>query len=202
MFRARTTTPTALPGPFLVSSLGLLLALLVGLAGCGSQDAKSPGKSADEPAGTATASQEEKPDADGMVTMAKGGVSLKVPATWKLDKDTMDDELFIWVNPKSKGSGLVALGVRNSTETAEEWIAMQEGPNGILRGQVKKRTPVEVEGLGKGYRLHTEYQQNITDRLVVATIDGLLVEVIYVPDPDPEHSDYADIILSSVARDL
>jgi len=36
-------------------------------------------------------------------------VTLKVPATWKRDKDTSDGTLFIWVNPKCKTFGLGAL---------------------------------------------------------------------------------------------
>ncbi len=69
-----------------------------------------------------------------------------------------------------------------------------------MKGKVSKKTTVEVEGLGTGYRLQTGAGARRTERVVVAIIDGMLVEVTYYPDP--EYSEYADVILSSVSRDL
>jgi hypothetical protein len=179
-----------------------LLALLVTLAGCGSGDEKvTEEQKASSGASPKAAPQPgEQPDADGLVERTEAGVTLKVPSTWKLDKDTSDGTLFIWVNPKCKTCGLVALTVQNSTQTAEDYIAFEKGARGTWRNMVKQQTPVPVEGLGKGYRLHVVYKQNISDHLVVGTIDGLLVEVTSVPDA--EHPAYADLVLSSVKRKL
>ncbi len=127
-------------------------------------------------------------------------MTLKVPATWKLDEDTNDGTFFIWVNPKCKTCGLVALDVRNTTQTAEEYVAFEKGKQGTWRTWVTRQSRVPVEGLGQGYRVHVVYQQNITDHLVVGTMDGLLVHVTSVPDE--EHPEYADLVLSSLKRDL
>lgn len=182
-----------------------LFTSMVALAGCGSgDDGKTTGtsgpKSSSESSDKAAQDPAEQPDADGLVERTEAGVTLKVPATWKLDTDTSDGTLFIWVNPKCKTCGLVALGVENSTQTAEEYIAFEKGPRGTWRNLVKRQTPVTVEGLGQGYRVHVVYKQNITDHLVVGTMDGLLVHVTSVPDE--EHPEYADLVLSSVKRVL
>jgi hypothetical protein len=181
-----------------------LLASLLLLAGCGSGDEKGTGAS--DPKAVASSSEKasqdpaEEADADGLVEHTEAGVTLKAPATWKLDKDTSDGTLFIWVNPKCKTCGLVALGVENSTQTAEEYVAFEKGPRGTWRNLVKRQTPVTVEGLGQGYRVHVVYKQNITDHLIVGTMDGLLVHVTSVPDK--EHPEYADLVLASVKRVL
>jgi hypothetical protein len=96
----------------------------------------------------------------------------------------------------------VAVSTTNSTQSADEAVAFEMSKQGTLYKQVTKKTPVQVEGMGKGYRLHVAYQGGQSDRLVVATIDGLLVTVIYDPDPDASHPDYPDLILSSVKREL
>lgn len=178
--------------------IGCALALLLALAGCGSGDEKK-GASPEKDTSSA-ASDEPEADADGLVEVTKVGLTLKVPATWKLDGDTKDDTLFIWVNPKCKSCGLVALSVQNSTQTAEDYVAFTKSKRGTLHNMVKSQTPVQVEGLGQGYRLHAEYKQNITDHLVVGTMDGLLVHVTSVPDQ--EHPEYGDLVLSSLKRQL
>jgi hypothetical protein len=177
---------------------------LLALAGCGSGDEKAGGTSDSKASSSSSAKASEdpaeKPDADGLVERTEAGVTLKVPATWKLDKDTSDGTLFIWVNPKCKTCGLVALNVENSAQTAEEYIAFEKGAHGTWRNMVKRQTAVTVEGLGQGYRLHVVYKKNIGDHLVVGTMDGLLVRVTSVPDA--EHPEYADLVLSSVKRNL
>ena len=175
----------------------VVLVALCALSGCGSE---ARGQGAGTSDGHASAHPSKQPDADGLVEETRQGVSLKVPATWKLSRKTSSDGLYIWVNPKCDTCGLVALSVDNSTQSAEDFIAMMEGKDGTLRGQVKSKTPVDVEGLGKGYRLHTQYKKNVSDRLVVSTMDGLLVMVIATPSAD--HPEYADLVLSSVARKL
>ena len=122
-------------------------------------------------------------------------------------KDSTDDEtgggLYFWLNPgKGDRDGLVAVSTSNSTESVDEAVAFDLSKRGTLYKQVTKKTAVQVEGMGKGYRLHVSYKGGQSDRLVVATIDGLLVEVIYVADPEASHPDYPDLILSSVKREL
>jgi hypothetical protein len=177
-----------------------VLALLVALTGCGSGDAKAAEPKAGASSSARATDQAEQPDADGLVERTQAGVTLKVPATWKLSKDTLDGTLFIWVNPKCKTCGLVALNVQNSTQTAEDYIAFEKSKRGTWHNMVKRQSPVTVEGLGQGYRVHVVYQQNITDHLVVGTMDGLLVDV--TSSPDEEHPEYADLVLSSVKRQL
>ncbi len=178
---------------------GLLVALLA-LTGCGSGERESSDGSGQSEAASKDASPAPEADADGLVEVTQQGLTLKVPATWKLDKDTMDDTLFIWVNPKCKSCGLVALSIENSTQTAEDYVRFTTGPRGTLHQMKTTKTRVPVEGLGQGYRLHAVYQQNITDHLVVATIDGLLVHVTSVPDE--EHPEYTDLVLASLKRQL
>jgi hypothetical protein len=188
----------------------LLATLLVAGTGCGSDD---PGgtagkKSGDKPSASAKPAASEAPDADGLKKVAVDGISLKVPAEWKFKNDTeKSDEagtgLYFWLNPgKGERDGLVALSTTNSTQSVDEAVAFDMSKRGTLYKQVTEKTPVQVEGMGKGYRLHISYKGGRSDRLVVATIDGLLVEVIYVPDPDASHPDYPDLILSSVKREL
>jgi hypothetical protein len=192
MFRAGKRAPALLL---------VLLVVVPGLAGCGAAEHKRAAGSGDRAKGTAAgAASGRKPDADGLVEVSREGVSLKVPATWELSEDTTSDGLWIWVNPKCKTCGLVALSVDNSNQSAEDFVSFLEGKDGTLRGQVKSQRRVDVEGLGRGYLLHTQYKKNISDRLVVATMDGLLVMVIATPDA--AHPEYADLVLSSVSRKL
>ncbi len=177
-----------------------LLTVSVALTGCGSGDAKAAEPKTDGTSSAEATSAAEQPDADGLVERTEAGVTLKVPATWKLSEDTSDATLFIWVNPKCKTCGLVALNVQNSTQTAEDYIAFEKSKRGSWRNMVKRQSPVTVEGLGQGYRVHVVYEQNITDHLVVGTMDGLLVDV--TSSPDEEHPEYADLVLSSVKRQL
>ena len=180
---------------------GVLLGVLVVVSGCGAE------KKAEQPEAKATASASptaaEEADADGMKTVTVEGISLRVPATWTPEHDEEDGSLYFWLNPgKGERDGLVAVSIENSTDTADDYLRTATGKSGTLRQFKVTKTPVDVEGMGKGYRLHAVYQRNITDQLIVSTIDGLFVHVTYVPDPDPEHSGYADIVLSSVARKL
>ena len=54
----------------------------------------------------------------------------------------MDDTLFIWVNPKCKTCGLVALGRRNTTQTAEDYVAFEKGKQGTWRTWVTRQSRV------------------------------------------------------------
>ena len=167
--------------------LAALAVLLLVLAGCGSDGGTAEKKTGDKPSPSAKPPASEAPDADGLKKVAVDGISLKVPAAWKF-KDSTDDDtgggLYFWLNPgKGERDGLVAVSTTNSTQSVDEAVAFDMSKRGTLYQQVTKKTPVQVEGMGKGYRLHVDYKGGQSDRLVVATIDGLLVEVIYVADP-------------------
>ena len=182
-----------------------LLAAAFLVAGCGSGGGTAEKKTGEKPSPSASTPASEKPDADGLKKVAADGISLRVPAEWTFKDSTTDDlgggKLYFWTNPgKGERDGLVALSTSDSTQSVDEALAFDVSKNGTLYQQVARKTPVQVEGMGKGYRL--QMKGGNTQRLKVVTIDGLMVEVIYVADPKASHPDYPDLILSSVKREL
>lgn len=170
-------------------------------AGCGGSDdgREARADSAPTPAtsGASDVSREAGRTADGWNRVVLGLVELEVPGQWRSSDDTGDD-IQIW-SRQDHGIGQFQALSRDTTSDEMLVDAKQDASdNGnTLAGE----RPVEVAGLGTGYRFDlTLANGDVHDGLVLATIDGIAIDLLVDDLDETTPSSTADRVFASLKR--
>ena len=197
---------TLRPAAALLASV--LCGALLGLSGCGGDEAAPGGKATTTTTTTTSAGAGAAPQEAPTSWPPKGttgalatypykyGVSWQVPRDWSLSTDDSDGyELYIWSVKKHQVG--VAVSIQNSRSTVEQWKAI------VLDGstdKVARQEAFPVPGYGKGTHVVSRSKRGVTDDLLIVTsVDGVLLQmdVYTAKGGDPT---LADEILTSLKR--
>jgi hypothetical protein len=159
--------------------------LLVLTAGCGGSD--------DKPAERSDTSK----TADGWNRVVLGLVELEVPGDWEGSGHDGED-IQIWSRQRRGIGQFQAL----SRETTSEEMLADAKKNASDNGNtLSDEREVEVGELGTGYRFKlTLANGDVHDGLVVATIDGIAIDLLVYDRDEATPSATADRVFSSLKR--